>query len=323
MKKVKLKKKRKFKFRILLYAFLVFFGYQVSYNVIMNFKLAHTNEDFIKALLIDSNYHLLYEKKANNLLSKAFSYFFDVNEPVSILENTFHYKANKVDTQAVGYVINPKKGEEQKEVSKVEEQPSVYIYNTHQAEVYKGKGLEQYNITPGVMMASYIFQDKLAKQNVNALVLEDNLIDYMNLNNMKHSQSYKASRYFISKTIKDTQSLKLIFDLHRDSIPKEKSTVVINNKSCAKIVFVVGNEYDNYEQNLALTNKLNQMIKDKYPTLTRGVLIKGGANSNGIYNQDLSTKMTLMEMGSDSNTIDEVLNTIELLAPIIGEFVHG
>ena len=111
--------------------------------------------------------------------------------------------------------------------------------------------------------------------------------------------------------------------MHRDSIPKEKSTVVINNKSCAKIVFVVGNEYDNYEQNLALTNKLNQMIKDKYPTLTRGVLIKGGAGNNGVYNQDLSTKMTLMEMGSDSNTIDEVLNTIELLAPIIGEFVHG
>ncbi len=318
MKKIRLKKRRKFKFRIFLYAFLVFLGYQVSFNVIMNLKLVHTNEDFIKALLVDSNYHLLYEKKANNLLSKAFSYFFDVNEPVSILENTFHYKANKVDTQTVGYVNNPNTTEE-----KLEEEPSVYIYNTHQAEAYKGEGLSQYNITPGVMMASYIFQDKLAKLKVNALVLEDNLVDYMNLNNMKHSQSYKASRYFISKTIKNTESLKLVFDLHRDSIPKEKSTVVINNKSCAKIAFVVGNEYDNYEQNLELTNKLNQMIKEKYPTLTRGVLIKGGSGNNGVYNQDLSPKMTLMELGSDSNTIDEVLNTIELLAPIIGEFVHG
>ncbi len=318
MKRVKLKKKRKFKFRILVYALLVFCGYQLSYNAIMSFKLANSNEDFIKALLADSNYHLLYEKKANNILSKAFSYFFDVNQPVSILENTFHFKANKVETTKTGFVSNPKV----EEVNKVEENPSVYIYNSHQGEKYQGNALAGYNITPGVMMASYIFQDKLAKQNVKALVLEDNLIDYMNLNNMKHAGSYRASRYFINNPIKDTQSLKLIFDLHRDSIPKDKSTTVINNKSCAKIVFVIGNEYDSYEQNLEMTKRLNSMISEKYPTLTRGVLIKGGAGSNGVYNQDLSPKITLMEMGADDNTIDEVLNTIELLAPIIGDFVH-
>ncbi len=317
MKRVKTRKKRKFKFRIIGYAFLVFLGYQVTYNVIMNIKLANTNEDFIKGLLADSNYHMLYEKKANNLLSKAFSYFFDINSPVSILENTFHYKANTVETS--GYVSNPKKNET---VSKETKEPLVYIYNTHQAEQYQGKALEPYNITPGVMMASYIFQDKLEKLDISTIVMEDNLIDYMNLNNMKHSASYKASRVFASKTISENPSLKLIFDLHRDSISKDKSTVIINNKSYAKIVFVVGNEYDNYEKNLEMTNKLNDMIKEKYPTLTRGVLIKGGTGNNGVYNQDLSPKLTVLEIGSDSNTIDEVLNTIELLAPIIAEYVH-
>ena len=317
MKRVKTRKKRKFKFRILGYAFLVFLGYQVSFNVIMNIKLANTNEDFIKGLLADSNYHMLYEKKANNLLNKAFSYFFDINSPVSILENTFHYKAN--DTGTNGYVSNPKKD---KAVSKEQKDPLVYIYNSHQAEQYQGKALEPYNITPGVMMASYIFQDKLEKLDISTIVMEDNLIDYMNLNNMKHAQSYKASRVFASKTINENPSLKLIIDLHRDSIPKEKSTVIINNKSLAKISFVIGNEHDNYEQNLEITNKLNEMIKEKYPTLTRGVLIKGGKGNNGIYNQDLSPKVTCIEIGSDSNTIDEVLNTIELLTPIIAEFVH-
>lgn len=316
MKKVKTVKKRKFKFRIIGYAFLVFLGYQISFNVIMNIKLAKTNEDFIKGLLADSNYHLLYEKKADNLLNKMFSYIFDINEPVSILENTFHYKANK---ETNGYVSNPKKEEQ---VSKVKEDPLVYIYNTHQSEEYQGKAFEPYNITPGVMMASYLFQDKLEKLDVNAIVLEDNIIDYMNLNNMKYSQSYKASRTFIEKTIKNTPSLKLIIDLHRDSISKEKVTTIINNKSCAKLSFVIGNEHDNYEQNLELTNKLNNMIKEKYPNLTRGVLIKGGKGNNGIYNQDISPKQTLIEVGSQESTIDEVLNTIELLSPIIEEFVH-
>lgn len=316
MKKVKTVKKRKFKFRILGYAFLVFLGYQISFNVIMNIKLAHTNEEFIKGLLADSNYHLLYEKKADNLLNKMFSYIFDINEPVSILENTFHYKANK---ETNGYVSNPKKN---MQVSKMKTEPLVYIYNTHQSEEYQGKAFEPYNITPGVMMAAYLFQDKLEKLEVNAIVLEDNVIDYMNLNNMKYSQSYKASRKFIEQTIKNTPSLKLIIDLHRDSVSKEKATTIINNKSCAKLSFVIGNEHDNYEQNLELTNKLNNMIKEKYPNLTRGVLIKGGKGNNGIYNQDISPKQTLIEIGSHESTIDEVLNTIELLSPIIEEFVH-
>jgi len=321
MKKIKLKKRRKFKYRILLYIFLIFLGYQVSFNIIMNIKLAHTNEDFIKALLVDSNYHMLYEKKANNLLNKAFSYFFNINEPVTILENTFHYKSAKQAN--IGYVRNPIK-EEITEVSKEEKvEPKVFIYNTHQGEQYQGKGLEEYNITPGVMMASYIMQDKLNKENVSTIVLEDDIIDYMNLNNMKHAQSYKASRYFIENTIKENPSLKLILDIHRDSIPKDKSTIIIDNKACAKIVFVVGSEYDTYEENLKLTNELNDKIKEKYNGLTRGVLIKGGIGSNGIYNQDLNPKMTLMEIGSDDNTISEVLNTIELIAPIIGEYVNG
>ena len=64
------------------------------------------------------------------------------------------------------------------------------------------------------------------------------------------------------------------------------------------------------------------MIKEKYPSLTRGVLTKGGKGVNGIYNQDLNPNMILLEIGSQNNTIDEVLNTIELLAPIIAEYVN-
>ena len=321
MKKIKLKKKRKHKYRILIYIFLVFLSYQLSYNIIMNIKLARTNEKFLKSLLVDSNYHLLYEKKANNILSKIFSYILDINEPVKILENTFHYKANKINN--IGYISNPIEQEVIEASKEEKEEPEIYIYNTHQGEQYQGKGLEEYNITPGVMMASYIFQDKLAKQNIKTLVLEDNIIDYMNLNNMKHSQSYKASRHFITSTIQNNPTLKLIIDLHRDSINKEKSTAIINDKACAKIVFVVGSEYDTYEENLKLTNQLNEKIKEKYPDISRGVMIKGGAGNNGIYNQDLSPKIILLELGSDTNNIGEVLNTIELIAPIIGEYIHG
>ena len=315
MKKIKLKKKPKFKFKLITYPFIMFLGYELTFNIIMKMKLVNSNEAFIKALLVDSNYHLLYEKKADDILSKVFSKILDVNKPVSILENTFHFKANDA---SMTYVTNPKI----EEVEKLEVSPSVYIYNTHQSEAYQGDALEGYNIKPGVMMASYILQDKLAKQNIKADVMEDNITDYLNLNNMKYSKSYMASRKFLEEALNKYKDYKLIIDLHRDALPKDKSTVIINNKSCAKISFVIGVDHNNYEQNLNVANKINDKIKQKYPTLTRGIINKGGEGSNGIYNQDLNPNIILIEIGAQENTIDEVLNTIDLLAPIIGEYIN-
>ena len=60
---MKLKKKRRFKYRILLYGVVMFIGYELSFNIIMDHKLVKSNETFVKALLIDSNYTRLYEKK--------------------------------------------------------------------------------------------------------------------------------------------------------------------------------------------------------------------------------------------------------------------
>ena len=317
MKKIKLKKRR-FKYRLIGYAFIMFIGYEFAFNTIMNFKLVSSNEEFIKALLIDSNYHMLYEKKASNLFNKAFSKIINVNEPVTILDSIFHMKEKEIKkTTQLTYISNPNI-----ETKQINKKPEVYLYNTHQTESYEGKALEGYNITPGVMMASYIFQNKLANYNVKALVMEDNITDYLNLNNMKYNKSYLASRKYLEEALNANPELKLIIDIHRDSVPKEKSTVIINNKLCAKILSVIGEEYDNYKENLKMTNYINDKIKEKYPELTRGVITKGGKGSNGIYNQDLNTKITLMEIGSDQNTIDEVLNTIELLAPIIGEYIN-
>lgn len=313
MKKIKLKK-RKFKFRIIVYGLIMFLGYELSFNIIMNLKLVNNNEDFIKALIIDSNYHLLYEKKSSDIFTKLFSKVLNVNKPVSILENTLHFTPNENLT----YVNNPKL----EEVEKLEVPQAVYIYNTHQSEAYSGNALEGYNIKPGVMMASYIMQEKLAKNGIKADVMEDNITDYLNLNNMNYSKSYEASRKFLTEALNKYKDYKLIIDLHRDSLPKDKSTVIINNKSCAKISFVVGLDHKNSNQNMETANKLNEKIKIKYSSLTRGIISKGGAGSNGIYNQDLNSNIVLIEIGGPENTIDEVLNTIELIAPIIGEYIN-
>lgn len=316
MKKMRMKKRR-FKRRIILYGIIMFIGYQVSFNFIMNFKLAHSNEEFLRVLMSYSSYNILYEKKSQNLMTKAFNKILNVNEPVQILDRVFHFD-NKVSKGEMAYVSNPNL-----EIKKVEKEAQVYLYNSHQSERYQGVPLEGYNVVPGVMMASYILQSKLAEYDVKSLVMEENLVDYMNINNMNHSMSYLASRKFLEEALNSNHSLKLALDIHRDSISRDKSTTIINNKSCAKILFVVGEEYDNYQSNLDMTNKINGMIEDKFPNLTRGVIVKGGKGNNGVYNQDLNGIITLIEIGAEENTIEEVLNTIELIAPIIGDYVNG
>jgi len=305
--KNKMKKKLK---KLTIYILLTFLIYQICFNVILEFRLVKNNEDFIKCLLQDSNYYDLYEKKENNLLNKVLNSLFGVDDPLVILKNNFHLNADI--TPKMTLVSNQEKKEAE-----------VYIYNTHQKEAYAGNGLKEYNITPGVLMASYLLQAKLAEQNITAQILENDITEYMNLNNMNYANSYKASRVFLENALKENPNYKLIIDLHRDSLPKDKSTVVIDKKNYAKISFVVGKEHKNANINLDTTTKLNNMIKAKYPTLTRGIIEKSGENVNGIYNQDLSGKVILIEIGGPENTIDEVLNTISVLAPIMEEYING
>ena len=309
MKKIKIKKKRKFKFRLIAYAFIMFLGYELTFNIIMNIKLVNSNEDFLKALIADSNYHLLYEKKASDIFTKLFSKILDVNKPVSILENILHFTPNE---ENMTYVSNPKLDE----VEKLEVNPTVFIYNTHQTEAYQGKALEGYNITPGVMMASYILQDKLAQINIKASVMEDNITDYLNLNNMKYSKSYEASRIFLKDALNKYPNYKLIIDLHRDAFTAETpaATVSVEGKTCAKYSYVVGNLAATYKDNLAFISALNETAAADYSGYTGKVMERGYR-----YNQELSSKSLLLEIGYNRNQIEEARNAAEIFGKILAD----
>ena len=116
-------------------------------------------------------------------------------------------------------------------------------------------------------------------------------------------------------------SLKYFIDVHRDSVSKKISTVKINDKSYAKILFIVGLEHDNYRENLAVTSKINEMFNEKYPGLSRGIYEKKGPGVNGIYNQDFNKNVIVIEMGGEENNIDEVLNTTLAVSDILSTYI--
>lgn len=326
--KLKVRKRKLFKYVII--AGLLYLIYSIFSLILLNLKLVDNNEDFIINLLADSNYHMMYEKKSKNIIYRFARLLtnLNINEPLTILENGFGYQNKEnLDTELV-YNENYDIGNSIQEVidymSKDEsiKDPLVYIYNSHQTEEYSKDYLEAYNITPNVLMAGYLLKNKLDSIGIPTIIEESNITEFLRINNWQYKDSYKASRFYLLDAINKYPSIKLFIDLHRDSLSKDKSTVTIDNKNYAKVMFVVGKEHSNYEVNLELANKLNNMIKKEYPTLSRGVLGKQGSGVNGIYNQDLSSNTVLIEVGGQNNTITEVLNTIEILSNIIKEYVN-
>lgn len=322
MKRFKAKKRRKFP-KIFLGLIIIFLGYYFTTKLLMNIKLKSSNEEFITAMLNDANHHVIYDNQSKDYFGKIIKYIlnFDLKNPKSILNTFFKYETKNESNDAdeieddnlTEYISDPD--------SAVVSDPVVYIYNTHQLESYNLDNYAEYNITPNVQMASYLLKGLLNKSGISTLVETGNINDFLSLNGWNYASSYKASRYYLEETVKQNPNLKLIIDLHRDSIPREKSTITINNKNYAKVLFVVGTDYDGYEDNLSLANTLNNLINGKYSGLSRGVITKGGEGVNGVYNQDVSNKIVLIECGGNENTIDEVMNTMLVLNEVIKEYL--
>lgn len=325
-RRFKAKRRYHFKFKYLVYILIIYCVYNFTFTFLNKINLANSNEEFITYMLNDSNHYIKYEKANTDISAKVIKLFtnIDLKNPVSILQTSFYdYSDNELvyddnyDTEdkKTTYIENPNPNNTNN--------PRIYIYNSHQLENYKMNNLEEYNITPNVLMASYLFKEKLEENNIPTIVEETNMSEFMNSNNWKHKDSYTASRYLIRDTLEKHNNLELLIDLHRDAITYNSSTITINNKKYAKVLFVVGTEYSSYKNNLELANKFSSLINNKYPNLSRGVITKSGANVNGVYNQDLSPKMLLIECGGYENSIDEVLNTIEALSDIIKIYLEG
>lgn len=200
-------------------------------------------------------------------------------------------------------------------------EPLIYIYNTHDEEAYYNSYLNPYNIVPDVKLASYYFQERLKDLGIESVVEKRKIKDVLDKNGWNYRYSYNASRVYLEEVSKNNPSIKYFIDLHRDSVGKDKTTTTINGKSYARVMFLVGLEHENYQKNLDLATRLNELISQFDSTLSRGIYQKEGPGVNGIYNQDFSSKAILIEVGGQYNTIEEVANTIEVIARVLKDYL--
>lgn len=132
--------------------------------------------------------------------------------------------------------------------------------------------------------------------------------------------AYRTSREKVITALKQNKDLKYIIDLHRDSQPREKTTLTIDGKTYAKLAFVVGKSSKYYEHNRKLAQKLHDRLNELQPGLSRAVIEKPKTRGiNGEYNQSLSPNSLLVEVGGVGNTFSEAYRSVEVLAKVLRE----
>ena len=301
MKKFKSKKKRnKTKIKLMIFVFFFVFAY------VFMIKLLNKNQLTQTILSDDINY---VRFNLNKTIEKKISDV--INNPINLLNNNIksvktinkskktNNETNKDQTQTVNVDIN---------------NPIIYIYNTHQTESY-----QDYSVYD----AAYLLKDKLNNLGLSSYLEEQSMKVFLDTNGLKYYNSYTASRNYLDLAKNNYSSLKYFFDIHRDSVSKEISTIEYNGKSYAKVLFVVGTDNPNNILNKDTTSKLNEIIKSKVPNISRGIVYHGGKGFNGVYNQDFSSEVFLVEVGGVDNTKEEVENTIEVLSNSIVEYIKG
>ena len=161
------------------------------------------------------------------------------------------------------------------------EEPILYLYSTHQEEKYASSMLEPYNIVPNIMIASKILKEYLEDRGIKVVLEEESISDKLHSLGWKYGASYKVSRMFMESAVLNNPSLKYFVDLHRDAGTYSSTTTEIAGEKYAKMLFVIGLDYDTYEYNLDFAENLKSKLVAIDPSLCRGIMKKTGKGVNG------------------------------------------
>ena len=186
---------------------------------------------------------------------------------------------------------------------------SIYIYNTHQGEKYATNSVKE--------GSKYLMQ--LLKQRGYDVDYETTDFElYKTKNNINYAYSYTVSKKYLNNALSSHGKYDLVIDFHRDSVKKSLTTITVDGKDYAKLMFVVGKGSDNFQAVNKCCKKMSSMLNEKIPKISRGVMLK-----QSHYNQGVTKNMVLIEVGANENTYEEVQNSLNILAMVIDEYLSA
>lgn len=144
----------------------------------------------------------------------------------------------------------------------------------------------------------------------------------------EYTGAYDRSWETISKYMEQYPSIKVVLDIHRDSIAgdsgsKVKPTFEANGRKAAQIMIMAGCDlygdynFPDWEYNLRFALKLQNTAEDMYPGMTRPLYF-----GNFAYNMPISRGSLLIEVGTDVNTVSEAQYTGNLLGNVLAKVLQ-
>ena len=129
----------------------------------------------------------------------------------------------------------------------------------------------------------------------------------------------------------ENPDIEVIIDLHRDEVAADRKLVTdISGRPTARFMFFNGlsrtnktGEIDylqnpNLDENLAFSFQMQVAANEYYPGITRKIYLKGYR-----YNMHYRGKTLLIELGAQTNTVEEIMNAIDPLAHILSIVLNG
>ena len=207
--------------------------------------------------------------------------------------------------------------------------PQILIYHTHSQEMFADSDPEDVN-TSVIGVGEHLAQ--ILRDQYGYHVLHDiQTYDIMPDGSEDRSKAYNQARDGVEQILAENPTIEVIIDLHRDGVSEDTRLVTeIDGRPTAQIMYFNGLSYtnesgpltylpnENMSANLAFSFRLEYVAASYYPMLTRCIYLKGYR-----YNLDLRPKSILLEVGAQTNTVEEAMNAMAPFAVILDKVLKG
>lgn len=202
--------------------------------------------------------------------------------------------------------------------------PQILIYHTHSQEGYLDS-------VPGDLSMSVVGVGDYLTQ-ILTETYGYSVIHHTGIYDLDdRSDAYNLAGYAVEQILEENPSIEVVIDLHRDGVPDTtRLACAVNGKSTAQIMFFNGLShnttvgdidylYNPYIQdNLAFSMQLQLASVEQYPGFSRKIYLKGYR-----YNLHYRPKSLLIEVGAQTNTLEEAKNAMEPFAAILHQVLSG
>ncbi|MCL2717897.1 MAG: stage II sporulation protein P [Lachnospiraceae bacterium] len=129
----------------------------------------------------------------------------------------------------------------------------------------------------------------------------------------------------IERILKENPSIQVVIDLHRDEMKEGRKLVMdLQGRPTAQFMFFNGLSYTRQtgpieylenpyiNENLAFSFQAQVAANEYYPGITRKIYLRAYR-----YNMHVLPRTTLIELGAQTNTVEEIMNACEPLAHVL------